>query len=45
MNHPVIIVSVGPGDPSLMNEKTLSALKSAGKLLLRTGRHPVSGWL
>ena len=45
MNHPVTIVSVGPGDPSLMNEKTLSAVRHAGKLFLRTGRHPVAGWL
>lgn len=39
------IVSVGPGDPSLLNVKTIKTLRSAGKLFLRTGRHPLASWL
>lgn len=39
------IVSVGPGDPSLMNAVTEASLRSAGILFLRTGRHPISSWL
>ena len=39
------IVSVGPGDPSLLNAKTINTLRSAGKLFLCTGRHPLASWL
>lgn len=39
------IVSVGPGDPSLMNAVTEASLRSAGTLFLRTGRHPIVSWL
>ena len=39
------IVSVGPGDPSLMNAVTVSSLSSAGMLFLRTGLHPIVSWL
>ena len=39
------IVSTGPGDPSLMNLKTEEALRTARRLVLRTGRHPIAGWL
>ena len=39
------IVSVGPGDPSLMNTATVAALRSAGMLFLRTGLHPIVSWL
>ncbi len=39
------IVSVGPGDPSLLNQKTADAMKAADVLVLRTGRHPLSAWL
>ena len=39
------IVSVGPGDPSLMNAVTVSSLSSAEMLFLRTGLHPIVSWL
>ncbi len=39
------IVSVGPGDPSLMNTATVAALRSTGMLFLRTGLHPIVSWL
>ena len=46
MNPSVLIVSVGPGDPCLLNETTRNTiLRSAGKLILRTEKHPVSAWL
>ena len=39
------IVSIGPGDPELLNIKTINALRSADTLVLRTGRHGLSAWL
>ncbi|MCR5296662.1 MAG: nucleoside triphosphate pyrophosphohydrolase [Clostridiales bacterium] len=39
------VVSVGPGDPDLCSRKTLDTLLSAGEVILRTARHPISGWL
>ena len=39
------IVSVGPGDPALLNAATENTLRSAGTLVLRTGNHPLSAWL
>ena len=39
------IVSIGPGNPELLNEKTINTLRSAGSLFLRTGRHALSAWL
>ncbi len=45
MTTDIIIVSLGPGDPDLLNLKTLNALRSSGTLILRTGRHPLSSWL
>ena len=41
----IIIVSLGPGDPDLLNTKTLRALRESGTLILRTGRHPLTSWL
>ena len=41
----IVIVSLGPGDPDLLNQKTLRALYTSGTLILRTGRHPISSWL
>lgn len=41
----ITIVSVGPGDPSFLNEITSHALRAASPLVLRTGRHPLSAWL
>ena len=45
MKPTVTVISLGPGDPDLLNTKTLRVLRSAGSLILRTGRHPVSAWL
>ena len=39
MNPPVLVVSLGPDDGSLLTEAALSAMKSASRLVLRTGRH------
>ena len=39
------IVSIGPGDPSYLNEKTLKHLLSGVPLYLRTGQHPIVSWL
>lgn len=39
------IVSIGPGDVSLLNQETLHHLRSASPLVLRTDRHPLSLWL
>ena len=39
------IVSIGPGDPSLLNLRTTEVLKAAETLILRTGRHPITEWL
>ena len=41
----IVIVSLGPGDPDLLNQKTLRALRESGTLILRTGRHPLASWL
>lgn len=39
------ILSVGPGDPSLLNQATLDQIRSANPLILRTDRHPLASWL
>ena len=41
----IVIVSLGSGDPDLLNRKTLHALRESETLILRTGRHPLSSWL
>lgn len=41
----IVIVSMGPGDPDLLNMKTVRALRGSGTLILRTGRHPLTAWL
>ena len=41
----ITVVTLGPGDPDLLNQKTLRALESAPVLILRTDRHPLSSWL
>ena len=41
----VRIISIGPGDPGLLNEKTMQALLSPDPLILRTGRHTLSSFL
>ena len=45
MSHSLTVVSLGPGDPELLNMKTLSAIRNAELLILRTSRHPVADWL
>ena len=39
------IISVGPGDPDLMNRKTENTIRSSPLLVLRTARHPLAAWL
>ena len=39
------VLSIGPGDPSLLNQATLEQLRTAAPLILRTGRHPLAAWL
>ena len=41
----ITIVSLGPGDPDLLNEKTIYALKNTSMLVLRTSQHPITAWL
>ena len=45
MTDSIQIVSLGPGDPELMNLKTVRALEQAETLILRTERHPAAAWL
>ncbi len=39
------ILSIGPGDPSLLNQATSDHLLGADPLILRTNRHPLVSWL
>ena len=45
MNHKITVVSIGNGDPDLLNSKTVNALRDAGSLFLRTGHTPLVRWL
>lgn len=45
MKVDIIVVSLGPGDPDLLNMKTLRMIREADTLVLRTGRHPIIPWL
>ena len=45
MNPRIIVVSLGTGDPDLLNAKTISALRTPVPLILRTGIHPIVSWL
>ena len=45
MKAEIIVVSLGPGDPDLLNIKTLRTIREASALVLRTGRHPLVSWL
>ncbi len=45
MTSDITIVSLGPGNPDLLNAVTIRTLRNAGELVLRTGRHPLSSWL
>ena len=39
------VVSIGPGDPSWLNQSTLNAIRKASPLILRTDHHPLAAWL
>ena len=41
--NPITIVSLGSGHIEDLTLRTVDALKNAGQLVLRTGRHPVAG--
>ena len=45
MKRKLTIVSIGPGDPSLLNQVTLDQLRTAAPLILRTDHHPLVSWL
>ena len=45
MNSGIIVVSVGSGDPELLNVKTVRALQESETLVLRTGKNPMVSWL
>ncbi len=45
MTSVVKIVSIGPGDPALLNEKTMEVLLTAEPLILRTEHHAFSSFL
>lgn len=45
MNAGIIIVSIGSGDPDLLNIRTVRVLRESVSLVLRTGRHPLVSWL
>ena len=45
MSAGIIVVSIGSGDPELLNMKTIRVLREGGSLVLRTGRHPLAAWL
>ena len=45
MMSDIIVISLGPGDPDLLNMKTLRTIREAKQLVLRTGRHPLVPWL
>ena len=45
MKTRLTIVSIGPGDPALLNSATADAIRAAGLLLLRTDHHPIVSWL
>ena len=44
-HHLLTLVSIGPGDPSLLNQATEEALRKAAPLILRTDHHPLVSWL
>ena len=39
------VVSIGPGDVSLLNQATVGTLRGASPLILRTDHHPMAAWL
>ena len=45
MKDEIKIVSIGQGDPDLLNIVTINSLRKAEQLILRTGNHPLTAWL
>lgn len=45
MKDEIKIVSIGQGDPDLLNIVTINSLRKAEQLILRTGKHPLTAWL
>ena len=45
MKNEIKIVSIGQGDPDLLNVITINTLQKAEQLILRTGNHPLTVWL
>ena len=45
MINTVEVISIGPGDPLLLNKKTTEAISGKEKIILRTANHPISAWL
>ena len=45
MSSGIIIISLGSGEPDLLNLKSTNALKRSAAVFLRTGKHPIVSWL
>lgn len=45
MSNEIVVISLGSGDPELLNFKTMDAIRTASNVILRTSRHPFSEWL
>lgn len=45
MKSKLTIISIGPGDPALLNQATMEQLQTAAPLILRTDHHPLVSWL
>ena len=45
MKAAITILSLGSGDPELLNLKTIRAMEHTERLILRTGKHPAASWL
>ena len=45
MKDEIKIVSIGQGDPDLLNIVTINSLRKAEQLILRTRNHPLTSWL
>lgn len=41
----ITVVSLGTGDPDLLNMKTIRILRDADSLVIRTEKHPIVSWL
>ena len=45
MKQEITVAALGPGDPGLMNSRTIDAISKADSVFLRTSRHPSADWL